>query len=161
MNKSKIYYQFFGVFIVLIASYWTLDFSLSEINFPWVIQGDMVDVYAFAQNIQQFGQITIKPNLGWPYQSDVGNWGIPSLFDFAYFLITTKFLTPIAATNFLIFFGFILVQITTFEMFQKLKFSLIQTLFLSVSLSLLPWHFQRSLWHVTLSLIPHLRAHET
>ncbi len=151
MIKFKIYYQLLGVFIVLLASYWTLDFSLFGINFPWVIKGDMVDVYAFAQNIQQFGQLTIKPNLGWPYQSDVGNWGLPSLFDFTYFFIITKILTPIAATNLLIFFGFILVQITTFEMFQKLKFSLVQTLFLSISLTLLPWHFQRSLWHVTLA----------
>lgn len=140
-----------GVGLVLISSIWVLNFPISELNIPWIIQGDMVHVYTFAQNIKDHSSPIIFPNLGWPYISDLTNWGIPSIFDYSYFLITTQFLTAIESVNLLIFIGFIFVQIFTYLMFQKLGFSYISSLVLSLSLTLSPWHFQRSLWHVSLA----------
>ena len=85
MRLKSFGYQVIGVAIVLLLSYWTLNFSLFELNSPWIIQGDMVHVYTFAQNIQDHHSAVIFPNLGWPYISDLSNWGIPSIFDFLYF----------------------------------------------------------------------------
>ncbi|MFM1825702.1 MAG: hypothetical protein RLZZ37_337 [Actinomycetota bacterium] len=151
MRLKSFGYQVIGVTIVLLLSYWTLDFSLFELNSPWVIQGDMVHVYTFAQNVKDHHSAVIFPNLGWPYISDLSNWGIPSIFDFLYFSLTTLFFSAIASSNLLIFFGFVLVQVINFILFRFLKFSLNSSLIISVILTLIPWHFQRALWHVTLA----------
>jgi len=41
------------------------------------------------------------------------------------------------------------VTITTYLLFHKLKFSIISNSGLTLLLTLLPWHFQRSIWHVS------------
>jgi hypothetical protein len=133
----------------IIAAFWVLGFSPLAMNVPWALTGDLIHNYATAQNLKDFGSLTISPNLAWPYTSDLSSWGTVSLFDYGLLKLLTLFSSAIFTLNFYIIFTFTLTTTFTYFLFRKFQFTVITSSFFSLFLSLLPWHFQRALWHVS------------
>jgi hypothetical protein len=72
---NKYLYDFIALIFInlfsIIAAFWVLGFRPSEMNVPWVPDGDLVHSYTFAQNIKQSGSFGIFSNIAWPYISDL------------------------------------------------------------------------------------------
>jgi hypothetical protein len=150
---NKYLYDFIALIFInlfsIIAAFWVLGFSPLAMNVPWAISGDLIHYYATAQNLKDFGSLTIFPNLAWPYTSDLSSWGTVSLFDYGLLKLLTLFSSAIFTLNFYIIFTFALTTTFTYFLFKKFQFTVIASSFFSLFLSLLPWHFQRALWHVS------------
>jgi len=133
--------------ITVVIAFHVLGFSISDLNSPWTYAGDVTWTYAAAQNLQNAVSINQISQMGWPYISDASNFGTIKIFEYSYFLIAAHFLGAFAVVNSYIIFSFVLVGSFTFLLFNKLKFSLLSSSMLTLMLTLLPWHFQRALWH--------------
>ena len=133
--------------ITVAIAFHVLGFSITDLNSPWTYAGDVMETYTFAQNLQTTNSINQLSQLGWPYIGDRSHWGTVKIFVYSYFLIASHFLGAFAVVNSYIIFSFILVGSFTFLLFNKLKFSLLSSSMLTLMLTLLPWHFQRALWH--------------
>ncbi len=139
-----------GINLIVIAiAFHVLGFNIQDLGKPWIVSGDHIWVYTVVQNLQQSNSINIFNNLGWPFVSDMSNWGTISVFEYLYFILGSLFFNSFIVVNFYVILGFILTTSSSFLMFYKLKFSLLSNSGLTLLLSLLPWHFQRALWHVT------------
>ena len=139
-----------GINLIVIAiAFHVLGFKIQDLGKPWIISGDHIWVYTVVQNLQQSNPINIYNNLGWPFIGDMSNWGTISVFEYFYFVISSLFFNKFIVVNLYVLVGFVLVTITTYLLFHKLKFSIISNSGLTLLLTLLPWHFQRSIWHVS------------
>ena len=139
-----------GINLIVIAiAFHVLGFKIQDLSKPWIASGDHIWVYTVVQNLQQSHSISTFNNLGWPFVGDMSNWGTISVFEYLYFILGSLFFNKFIVVNFYVVLGFILTTSTSFLMFHKLKFSLLSNSSLTLLLSLLPWHFQRALWHVT------------
>ena len=135
--------------VSIFFAFYLLNISPFNLNKPWVTSGDHIWVYTVVENIKNSGSITNFSHFGWPFFGDFTSWSGFSPFEYFYFYFTSLFLNSYTIVNFYVIIGFILVSTFTFLMFQKLKFSLTSSFIFTLILTLLPWHFQRALWHVS------------
>ena len=149
VSEFSIYVVANSITVILVLYKFRVNFS--QIDLPWVLSGDTVDLYARSQSIKQTGSILVNNNLGWPYASDFSPFRAISIFDPISLTILTTFFDAISSINLLVLINFILTTTATLYLFRKLKFNYAISLILSITLSLSPWHFQRALWHVTVA----------
>ena len=149
---NKYLYDFIALVFInlfsIIAAFWVLGFSPSEMNVPWVPDGDLVHSYTFAQNIKQSGSFGIFSNLAWPYISDLTTFPTFYFFEYSISKILTLFVSPIFAVNLYVIFTFPLLTTFTYILFRKFGFSVRSSSAFSLMLALIPWHFQHAVWHV-------------
>jgi len=149
LNEFSLY--LFANLITLFTVLYKFKVNFSQLNIPWVINGDSVDLYARSQSIKQTGSLLFNNNLGWPYSLDFSPFRAISIFDFISLSALNAYFDAITSINALVLINFTITTSATLFLLRKLKFNYVFSLILALALSLSPWHFQRALWHVTVA----------
>jgi hypothetical protein len=139
------------IFINLISTlsaFWTLGLSPLTMNTPWVVSGDLIHSYVFAQNIKDTGSFAHFANLAWPFVSDLSTFPTFDLFQFMFLKIFTNFFNPIFSVNLYVIFTFPLITTINYFLFRKIEFKTLSSSLFAILLSLIPWHYQQAIWHV-------------
>lgn len=131
-----------------LSAFWTLGLSPLAMNTPWVVSGDLIHSYVFAQNIKDTGSFAHFANLAWPYVSDLSTFPTFDLFQYLFLKIFTNFFNPIFSVNLYVIFTFPFITTINYFLFRKMEFKTLSSSLFATLLSLIPWHYQQAIWHV-------------
>jgi hypothetical protein len=135
----------------LVAGYWLLGGFASGFSKPWVSKGDVVAEYLNVTGISESGSSQIVSGFGWPFSMDKSHFLTTDWLSQGIYRALLIFVEPIAAVNLYLTLTYFLIAIVTYIAWRNLDFSRSVSVITALSLTLIPWHIQKSFWHPNLS----------
>lgn len=139
-----------GLVSVLIAM-WAMGIRPSNLGVPWG-EGDLLAVYAYAENLSRGHWFLINPDLGYPGFQDHGHFPVTDLLSIAQIaLLAVLTQSPVLAVN-LFTLGTFFTVATAF--YLVLRWESVTRPFaavIAIAFAVLPWHLERAAGHIFLA----------
>ena len=119
-------------------------FPLFYGGFPGVEYGDAPSIYALARGLQSPSKFFQNPQLGFPAEQDLGLFPFQPLLVVIFLWVAGLLgLSAFAAVNSYFILSFFFVSFTAYWVLHRLGVHRFLAFALSISVSLIPWHFWR------------------
>lgn len=133
------------------AAVWAYGLKLGELGYVWGFGGDMTFYPTVLKGILS-GQITQNWSLGYPGYSDTAQFPYATdAFHWLQMAVMGQFTSAVTAVNIYVLIGFLEVAAAGYLLLRLLGVFRLAAAGLALSLSLMPWHFERGPAHLFLA----------
>lgn len=138
-----------GLAAVTIATF-VLRIVPAELGVLWA-GGDALGVYSYAVNLSRGRWFLFNPDLGYPGFQDHGHWPLTDLVSLGQIGALAQVMPPIMAVNVFTLGTFFTVAAAGYLASRYAGVTAVVAFVTALSLSLVPWHFERSGGHLFLA----------